>query len=55
MIRTIDLIEPEVWIEYLRVHESIYVSGANYIIPKGIKTRNRQDEKTGETIWEYLV
>lgn len=49
------LIEPEVWIEYLRTRNGVYVSGANGITPKGVFVRTRKDEATGEIVLEWLV
>ena len=51
-----DLVEPEVWIEYLRVDRlGGLVSGCNAIPPKGAHFRSREDVKTGDRIWEWLV
>lgn len=50
------LIEPEVWIEFLRVDAyGCLTGGCNGIVPKGVIVRSRYDAKTNETVWEYLM
>ncbi len=59
-----ELLEPDVWIEYQRVHleadtfvrRSFADAIHRYdIMPDGCRVRGRTDEKTGEAVWEYLV
>lgn len=51
-----DLIEPEVWIEFLRL-DSVggVISGINMIIPKGTTVKSHIETETGDVIWEWLV
>ena len=50
-----DLIEPEVWIEYLRLKDGVYVSGMNGIAPKDVTIRIVGNYNTGEQVREYLM
>ena len=50
-----NLNEPEVWIEYLRVDNGIYISGVNMIIPPNVKVRCRGIVNSDVQVWEYLM
>lgn len=60
----VQLVEPEVWIEYQRVNLDVDTfvrrSFADAIhryemMPDGCRVRTRTDKETGESVWEYLV
>lgn len=58
------LVEPEIWVEYQKVdlnndnfaRRSFADAIHRYeLMPDGCSVRTRTDEKTGESIWEYLM
>lgn len=47
------LIEPEVWIEYMRVIDGYLISVMAFMVPEGVKVRQRDEE--GYSVAEYLM
>jgi len=53
----VQLIEPEVWIEYCWIYNGVFVGdgSAVFIIPAGVIVRSTEDMDTGTIVWEYLA